>query len=444
LTRDILKNNTRRLLIIAVPIMLSSVISQIQMLIDRIFLGRMNAMYMSAIGNVTAPLWTTMAFCFSITTGASILISQSVGAGEKEKIEEYAAAMIKWNNIIPILLFLFWTFCGRLVYTAMGVSENIMPMCIGYTVYFAPVFLIIGIEGSLTVIMQTSNYTKPMIYYGVIRAGLNIVLDYVLIFGKFGFPQMGIEGAAIATTIAEFVGCIFAGAVGIMNSKLTTRPSLKSVIKAPIMPYLVSAKLGINTALEDFAWNIGNLCMIRILNSINEMAAGIYSIVFGVEVIVLVVIGSIGNGTMTLTGEAKGKNDKEQFSAVVVIAYAISAMVAFVFLIFCAISPQSILGLFTKDANIISSCGLYLLIVCLNLFSRSGNIIVGNGIRGYGDTKWMLMTQVFGSTFIVLVASLFVYVFKLGILGVFLAVLLDEFTRVIINVTRMNNLPSLN
>ena len=72
------------LLNIAVPIMLSNLISQLQMLIDRIFLGHVNSMYMSALGNVTSPMWTTMSFCFSIVTGASILISQSVGAGDTQ------------------------------------------------------------------------------------------------------------------------------------------------------------------------------------------------------------------------------------------------------------------------------------------------------------------------------------------------------------------------
>ena len=78
-----------------------------------------------------------------------------------------------------------------------------------------------------------------------------------------------------------------------------------------------------NTALEDFAWNLGNLLLIRILNAINEMAAGIYSIIFSVEVLAVVIIGAIGNGTMTLTGEAKGNNDLGKYKGVCVCAYGL-------------------------------------------------------------------------------------------------------------------------
>ena len=85
------KQYLKKLLTIAVPIMLSNVISQLQMIIDRIFLGHFNKYYMSALGNVSSPMWTTMSFCFSITTGASILISQNVGAKNKEEVDKYAA-----------------------------------------------------------------------------------------------------------------------------------------------------------------------------------------------------------------------------------------------------------------------------------------------------------------------------------------------------------------
>lgn len=421
------------LLNIAVPIMLSNLISQLQMLIDRIFLGHVNSMYMSALGNVTSPMWTTMSFCFSIVTGASILISQSVGAGDNEHIEEYSGAMVKYNNIIPILLFFFWTFCAEFVFRLMGVSDGLMPMCLDYSRYYAPVFLITGLGGAFSVILQTSNYTKPLVIYGILRSGVNIFLDWVMIFGRFGLPAMGIKGAAIATTIAEYSGLIFAVIFVVSSKKLNTKPSMKWVLKAHIKPYLLSAKLGVNTALEDFAWNLGNLLLIRILNAINEMAAGIYSIIFSVEVLAVVIIGAIGNGTMTLTGEAKGNNDLGKYKGVCVCAYGLCIVVGIITLGVCLAFPQQIISLFTNDKSIIASCGIYLIFISINLFAKSANIVVGNAIRGSGNTIWMLITQLFGTLWVVSVALLFVFVLKLGIAGVFLAVIVDEIVRAFIN-----------
>ena len=92
--------------------------------------------------------------------------------------------------------------------------------------------------------------------------------------------------------------------------------------------------------------------------------------------------------------------------------------------------------MFTSDKSIIASSGIYIMVIAINLFSKSANIVIGNGIRGSGNTKWMLYTQLFGTVWVVCVAAFFVFVCKLGILGVFLAILVDEFVRAIINLCK--------
>ena len=426
-----------KLVKIFVPIMLSNLIAQIQMLIDRIFLGRMDILFMSAVGNATASMWTTMSFVFSLSMGASILISQSVGEKNIEKAKDYAASMIKLHNFIPVLLFFFWTFGSPFVFRLMGVSENVMKPCVTYTRLYAPVYLITGLWASYSVVFQTSNYTKPLVTYGIIRSVLNIILDYLLIFGKFGFPRMEIAGAALGTTIAEYAGAIYLLYITISKKeKFFTSPGLKRILGAKIKPYLTSIKLGFPSACEDLLWNAGNLCIIRILNTINEKAAGIYSMVFTVEILFVVVIGAIGNGTLTLTGEATGAKDVKLYRNVVKTAVKWSFLVAAFALIFVSIFPRLTLSLFTTDKEVIEMSVIYIILVAANLFGKSGNIIIGSGIRGYGDTKWMFFTQALGTVGVVGLACLCVFVFKLGMLGVFIAVLCDEAVRALINFVR--------
>ena len=426
-----------KLVKIFVPIMLSNLIGQVQMFIDRIFLGRLDILYMSAVGNATAPVWTTMSFVYALSMGASILISHSVGEQQHDKARSYAASLIKFHNVLPVALFFFWTFCSPLVYTLMGVSPTVRGLCITYTRLYAPVFLIIGLGASYSVVFQTSNYTKPLVTYGLIRSLLNILLDYLLIFGNFGFPRMEIAGAALGTTIAEYVGAVYLVFVIILKRDLFfTNPDFKTIVHAKAGPYLKSVKLGVNSACEDLLWNAGNLCIIRILNTINEVAAGIYSMVFTVEILFVVIIGSIGSGTLTLSGEATGAKDLKLFRAVVKTSFKWSWLVSACALILTSVFPRLTLSLFTTDAAVIEMSVIYIIFVAVNLFGKSGNIIIGNGIRGYGDTKWMLFTQILGTVGVVSGAALCVFVFKLGMLGVFIAVLCDEAIRAVINSVR--------
>lgn len=426
-------NYVKPLFKIALPIIISNIIGQVQMLIDRLFLARLGDLYMSALSNISAPMWTTMSFIFSLSTGASILISQSIGAGDKSRIADYSGALWKWHNLLGLVAFLGWFFGAGTIFNAMGVSENVMPMCLSYARIYSPVFLICPLGAACMVTFQTSNYTKPLVYQGIIRAGLNILLDWAMIFGHLGFPVMGIAGAVLATLIAEFAGGMVLFVVTLVKKDLASMPNLAQIIHAKLGDYFTCCKLGINTALEDLMWNFGNLLIVRILNSINEMAAGIYSVVFGIELLAVVVIGSIGNATMTLTGEATGRRDSVQYRAVTKLAYLICTIASGLMLLLCIIIPRQILGLFISDPVLIAGSVIYMWMMGVNLFSKSGNIIFGNAIRGYGNPKWMFFTQVCGTLFVVGMSALFVFAFHWAILGVFVAVLLDEFIRCIVN-----------
>lgn len=427
------KSYINPLLKIALPIMISNIITQVQMVIDRLFLARLGDLYMSALSNITSPMWTTLSFVFSLSIGASILISQAIGAGDKEKIGNYAGALWKWHNLTGIILFLVWFFFSEMIFKAMGVSENVMPMCLSYSRIYSPVYLITPLGAACMVTFQTSNYTKPLVYQGIIRSGLNIFLDWVMIFGNLGCPAMGISGAALATTIAEIAGGITLLVVIIFKKNMISMPSFRQIIKSKFSHYIAGCKLGVNSALEDFLWNLGNLMLIRILNSIDELAAGIYSVVFSVEILAMVLVASLGNGTMTLTGEATGKKDSRQFRAITKIAYGLSAIASGLTLILCFAIPRQLLGLFITDKILIEGSVIFMWLMGINLFSKSGNIILGSAIRGYGNTKWMFFTQTGGTIFVIALASLFVFGFKLGITGVFIAVLTDELIRCLIN-----------
>ena len=71
--------------------------------------------------------------------------------------------------------------------------------------------------------------------------------------------------------------------------------------------------------------------------------------------------------------------------------------------------------------------------MCANLYGKSGNIIIGNAIRGSGDTRWMFFTQLGGSVIVISSALVFVRVFNMGIAGVFAAIITDELTRAVVN-----------
>ncbi len=435
-----MKSYIKKILAIAIPIMLSNLISQLQMLIDRVFIGKLSLECMSAVGNASTPLWTTMSTMFSLTTGATIIVSQAYGANELDKARDTLASLFKYNNVLGLVLFLFWFLCPQVAFNLMGVDESIIGMSIDYAHYFAPIFILTGIGASVSCMLQVCQKTHIMIWYGVSRSLLNIALDYILIFGNFGFPAMGVKGAALATTLAELLGDIIVLLYVIISKNLILKPTLGQILKSKMSPYLKTVKFGVPTACEDFAWNFGNIYLISMLNQVSIEAAGIHSIVFGVELIAVVLIGSIGTATLTLSGYETGRKNVKGVWDVVKSSILLSWGISVINLIIFMAIPTQILGLFTKDTSVIAAAPIFLLIVGIDLFPKSGNIIFGSGIRGYGEPSWMLKTQLFGTAFIILFSSILVLGFHRGIIAIFCLVVIDETLRCIINFWKLRHI----
>ena len=435
-----MKDHIKKILLIAVPIMLSNLISQLQMMIDRVFIGRLSIESMSAVSNASTPMWTTMSTIFSLTTGATILVSQAYGADEKEKARDILASVFKYNNVLGFLLFLFWLLIPQTAFHLMGVDESIIGMSIDYARYFSPIFILTGIGASVSCMLQVSQKTQIMIWYGLSRSLTNVFLDYAMIFGNFGFPAMGVKGAALATTLAELLGDLIVLIYVLLSKDLPLKPSFPRILTSRFMPYVDTVKYGIPAACEDFAWNFGNLYLIAMLNKVSIAAAGIHSIIFGVELIAVVLVGSIGTATLTLSGYETGKKNRNGVWEVVMSSMLLCGVIDILNLLLFLIFPGQILGLFTRDSAVLAVAPLYLLIVGLDLFPKSGNIIVGSGIKGYGEPTWMFKTQLFGTFFVIAMSSVLVMVFHKGIMELFILVVVDESLRLILNFWKLRRI----
>lgn len=429
-----------QLLKIAVPIILSNLISQVQMLIDKMFLGRLDITRMSAVGNASSPMWTTMSIVFSLSVGGTILMSQAKGAGENEKAQRIMNSVFLYNNLFSVILFAVWMFLPRMIFTLMGVGDSVIGMSVEYARYYSPIFLLTGLGASVMVMLQVSEKTGIMIWYGLIRSLMNIFLDWVLIFGNLGMPRMEVAGAALATTIAEYIGDVVILVYVIVTKDILLRPKFKNVLNSKIAPFLDAVKLGLPAALEDFAWNFGSIFLIVMLNRISDAAAGIYSIVFSIELLPVVIMDSLGRATLTVSGIETGKVNYKGIKDVVLICVRWCAYLGAFILVMCVLFPQAIIGCFTTDKEVIAASAIYLLIISIDLFPKSGNIIVGSGIKGFGDTKWTLGTQIIGTIFIISMSALHVIVFKCGIPVIFCIVVADETLRCVLNSFRLKHI----
>ena len=380
------KQYGKRLLILAFPIIMNNIIAQLQMIIDRIFLGHANDLYMSALGNVSSPVWTTMSFCNSLVMGASILISQSVGAKKREDIGEYAGAMLKYNNIIPIFLCFFWMIFPKPVFMILGVSDNVMPLCLGYVRWYAPLFLLTGLGGSLGVILQTSNYTKPLVVYGCVRSGLNIFLDWMLIFGNLGMPALGIKGAAIATVLAQIIAFVICWIYMIKRYELLRLSG--DDFKEP-QPQMIQSMLsaGLSMGFMSSLINIGSLTLQTAINKLGQNIIVAHTAARKISEMFMIMFTVFGQTMATYCGQNLGAGRIDRIKK----GIGLAILYTCIWCSFTIVASYTIgdwlvyMVTGSKNAEVLKNATNYLKFDTLFYFVTAVICVVRNAMQGLGD-----------------------------------------------------------
>ena len=421
---------------IAIPIIIQQLSHQMQVWVDRAMLGHINPEFFSAVGNSLVPYFAMNSIILAIASGTTILIAQSVCAKDFNLSRRYAECSFVGNSIFPVIAFLFFFFGAPSLFKLMGVQSPIFEYACSYIKTTSYTLLIIGIAATCSSILQGIGFTKMIMVTGVITNVLNIFFDWVLIYGKFGFPAMQIEGAALATVISNFSALPFLLIYVIKRKKMPFKIKVRNILKFDFKLYKNIFKMGIPSGGEYALLSLGNLFIVSFLNRIDIMAAGIYTLLFSIKGLAVILYGGFAHAGLTLAGQKTGENEHKQAINIVFKCLSFALIVCTVVAaIFCVFS-KNILGLFTSDISLVNFASPFLIFVTLTMFPQAVNIVVGYGIRGTGDTKWMFYTQALGTVMIIILCYILIFIANLGLWAVFISFLADESIRSIINTLR--------
>jgi len=421
---------------IAIPIIVQQLSHHMQILVDRAMLGHINPEFFSAVGNSLVPYSAVNSVILAICSGATILIAQSIGAKNYSLSCRYAECSFIGNSIFPVIAFLFFFFGSPWLFKIMGVQSPVLEYAVSYIKITSFNLFIIGIIATCTSILQGIGLTRIIMVTGIITNVLNILFDWILIYGKFGFPAMNIEGAALATLIANFTAVPFFLIYVIKRKKIPFKIKVRNIFKFDFKLYKSVFKMGIPSGGEYALWSLGNLFVVSFLNRIDIMAAGIYTLLFSIKGLSVILYAGFAHAGLTLAGQKTGEKEHKQAINIVFKCLSLALIVCTAVAVIFCIFPKDILALFTSDTSLVNFAVPFLIFVTLVMFPQAVNIVIGYGIRGTGDTRWMFYTQILGTVMVITLSYILIFTAGLGLWGVFITFLVDEFVRSIINILR--------
>jgi len=424
------------ILTIALPIIIQNIVMHFQIMIDRAFLGNLESRYLAAIGNVLIPYNALNFFFFSAATGLTVLVAQNYGRRDYNKVQRLGESSFFYSTLFSIGLFLVWILGGRWIFSLFGAEGQILQDSVTYVKILAVSLIFLGIEISAGSIFQGVGVTRPIMIFGITKSLSNIFLDWVMIYGKFGLPALGLEGAALATMISNIIAAIGIFIAVILYRDLPFKFSKRALLKPNWKLYKETLNIGIPSGIESLLWNLGQLVIVRLLNQIDGMTIGIYSLVAGIQSLALYIYLGFAKAAMTKVGQYWGNEDFEQARDIGFYCQRLSVVVTLVFGLVFLVFPKFLAGIFTSDPSVMARAVPLLRLSGLHINLQVFNVVMGHAIRGTGDTKWMLYSQIFGTIFVVSLSPVMIFSFSLGLMGMYLTLILDEGIRGGINLMR--------
>lgn len=439
-------NLTRSTFKLAMPAIGEMLMQTLLGFADMAMVGTLGASAIAAIGLSDMPMMTAMSVFAAISVGTTALVARSIGAKQQEDANNIAKQSLIMSVIMTLIFTSLAIYLARPIVTLMGAQEDVIPLAEVYfrTVSFGLPFMIISMI--MSGVLRGSGDTKTPMYINGLANIINIVGNFFMIFHsrivEFTIPLlnkhvslyipgagMGVEGAAISTSIARSIAGIIILWILISNRgavKINIKEKLR--LDIPIIKRIFN--IGIPAAVEQFSMRFGQLMFSRIIASLGTVTFASHRITIIAESISFMPGFGFALAATTLVGQYLGAErpdlaEKSGFTAV-----KMAAIVMSVFGVVFFVWPDLFLQIFTRDKEILDSARWCLRIVAISQPFLAATMGFAGGLRGAGDTRWVLIITIIGVWGIrVTLAAIFVFVFNWGLIGAWIAMSIDLIIR---------------
>ncbi len=418
------KAKHKKILKISLPAGFNSLLDMLQVITDLIMVGTISAFAVAAVGIGLQSLMFVFAVLTLFHVGTNALISRFYGAGKMKRASLALSTLYLFAFGLSLVVAPLWYFGSSELYVLFGVSPEVRELGQSYVQILTLMMPFIFVKLVFITALSATGDTKTPMFVKLISIVLNIGLNYLLIFGHFGFPTLGVQGASIATVIVNML-------------ELMVYLSLYNRKKMPFAPMIRFSKNLLKRALKvglpasyERSLTMGSFMLFTaiIADYGTEVMAG-YQI--GLRIEGLAFMPGIGFtiAAMALMGQGLGAKKPEQSreDVLLVLKYAIGLM--FFLSFFMIFTPEFIVAFFTNDAQTIKEASLYLKIVGLSQIPLAFNFVLSGALRGAGDSKRTLRINLTSLWFVRIIPAFVLSWCFNDIIWVYIAMISDTFVK---------------
>ncbi len=390
---------------VSYPIFLSLLAHNVINVTDTAFLGRVGEVELgaSAMGGLYYICAFTIAFGFS--TGSQIVIGRRNGEGRYDQIGPVMIQGVFFLLSLAAILFLFSRFFAGDVMRVLISSDAILNATEEFLDWRVFGFFFSFVNVMFRALFIGITRTKVLTLNAVLMAMTNVLLDYLLIFGHAGFPKMGIQGAAIASVIAEAVSILFF----VVYTRLTVdirKYALNQIRSFDFGLLKRVLDISVFTMLQYFL-SIATWFMFFIaVEHLGQRELAVANIVRSIYVVMLIPVNSLATTTNTFVSNSIGAGAINQVIPTIWKICKLSLGIMVVFAAIVSLMPGWVVSVYTNDASLVAASVPSVYVIVGSLLIGSVANVAFNGVSGTGNTR----SALFMEAAVLILYVLFVYV----------------------------------
>lgn len=420
LTSGLLYRNILRLAFPAIGMM---VFQSTFELIDIFWIGKLGHQSIAAISVSSFILWGIMSIGSIISTGQTAIIARRIGEKDFPSSIDTLKTSVFLCAVLSILFILAGIPVLSAIFNFMTEDSTVIEQGLIYTrimvisSFFLFLFMVIG--NTFNAIGNNIVFFKVLISSLII----NIVLDPILIFGWFFFPEMGIQGAAAATAISRIAGCSIG--LFILRDRFISKYQ-QNTGRKPFSYYagiaLKTIKIGSPPSINGFLFSMIYIFIANIISRFGTEAIASMGLVHKVESMTYFIYFGFSQATMSMVGQNLGAKQTEKARKSVTQSLLLANTGAYITGTMLFLFGPQIFALFTDNSLVIEYSSIYIRILYFVLLFHSLEIILSGAFQGSGWTLPVLLINTPITALRIPIAYTLAVFFDHGVLGVWLAI----------------------
>ena len=419
----------RNLFTLSWPVILENLLHTAVFIVDTLMVSALGTVALAAVGLSGTLLWITTSIFSVVMVGATALVARYCGAKDSELARTAAGESLLITALLGSLLTLGGFLWAQKILTLMGAEEGVIRLG---TTYLRIVFLSISARLFIFVgsgILRGAGDSRTPMQITFIANFFNILFNYLLIYGRWGFPRLEVRGAAFATALSFLIGAaltfwaLFAG-----RSEVKLLP--KNLVRFHFPMWRKIFKISLPSGIEQAVMGAGMILFTKIVTSLGTLSLAAHQIVVRIEALSFMPVLGLSMAVTTLVGQSLGAKETLLAQRSVERAVRFAMILMFLMAFFFVAIPQFFVGFFKPDGNVMVLASICILIAAFEQLPFGLVLIYQGGLKGAGETQSPMFVTFLGMIAIRLpMAYLLGIKWGLGLAGIWIAITIDWIVR---------------